>query len=361
MATVAADIGIWDVDVQSGSLHWCPRCAKIFGEPLGPGGWQERLLERVHPGDRGGLETSIANALRPTGTGIFDAEYRILKSHDEQRWLSINGKVFFENVSGRRTAIRFLGTMLDRTTQKLAEQALVEAEKLAITGRLAVSIAHEIKNPIESVSNLLYLVRHEPAAEQRAEYLSLAGAELTRLDDIVTNTLRFYRNPVEAVTVDIGDLIAMVTALFRGRIDAQQVRVQTEIAPGIVASAPQGELRQVLANLVGNALDAMPAGGRLLIRARALNSKHPKRIRLTVADTGMGMTREVQTKVFDLFYTTKKVNGTGVGLWLSHEIVKKLGSQLRVKSAIGRGTVFRFCLSGAKDSSPARVGSANAA
>ncbi len=225
---------------------------------------------------------------------------------------------------------------------------------MAVTGRLAVSIAHEIRNPLEAVANLLYITRHEPLAEKRGEYLTLAEAELARLNEIASNTLRFYRNPVGVMTADIGDVIESVLVLFRSRISSQQVRVQTEHLAGIGVQAPQGELRQVLVNLIGNALDAMPKGGRLTVRAREVVGKAGEKcVRLTVADSGIGMPPEVLSRIFDAFYTTKKTTGTGIGLWLSQEIIKKCGSKIHVKSTQGRGTVFSLYLPGLNN--PANV------
>jgi len=196
-------------------------------------------------------------------------------------------------------------------------------------------------------SNLLYMIRYEPSAEKRAEYLALAEAELAQLNAIASNTLRFYRNPIGVMTEDVADVIESVLVLFRTRISNQQVRVQTEHSARIAVQAPQGELRQVLVNLIGNALDAMPKGGRLIVRTRELVGKTGEKcVRLTVADTGVGMPPEVLSRVFEAFYTTKKTTGTGIGLWLSQEIVKKCGSKIHVKSTLGQGTVFSLYLPG---------------
>ena len=293
------------------------------------------------------MHSDIESALRPAGSGILDSEYRIVRPDEETRWIATYGRTFFELVAGQRTAIRFLGTMLDKTEQKLAQEALVQSEKLAVTGRLTVCIAHEIKNPLESLTNLLYVIRAEPSPEKRDEWLTFAGAELARLREIVSNTLHFHQRPVDAITMDVTELIESVLVLFRGRILSQQVRLQTELSSGVAAQAPQGELRQVLANLISNALDAMPTGGRLLVRARELTvNTGEKGVRLTVADTGVGMNQAVQSRAFEAFYTTKKTTGTGIGLWLSQEIIKKYGSKIQLKSVLGRGTVFSLYLSG---------------
>jgi signal transduction histidine kinase len=146
----------------------------------------------------------------------------------------------------------------------------------------------------------------------------------------------------------LSELAAMTLNLFRGRIAASEVMVENSLPRGILVSAAQGELRQVIANLVANALDAMPHGGRLILRTRQfVNHRNGKPcVRLTVADTGVGMTSEVRKRVFEAFYTTKGAAGNGLGLWLSLEIMKKCGSSMKVRSFVGRGTVFHISLDG---------------
>jgi signal transduction histidine kinase len=347
VATLAAQIGVWDLDVPSDSVVWCSRCAKMFGAGLEPGSWKERVLDRIHPEDQNQVQSAMEAALDPSGTGVLHSDYRVVLPDGEIRWIASNGKAFFEHVEGRRKPIRLVGTLLDRTKHELAHLALVQSEKLAVTGRLAVSIAHEIRNPLDSVSNLLHIIGDEPSAEKRIEYVALAKVELMRVHDIASNTLRLYRNPSGVLTVDLAAVIDSVLVLFRGRISPQQVRVQTELPTCVGVKAPEAELRQVLINLIGNALDAMPKGGRLILRARVLTGKAGNKcVRLTIADTGVGMPPGVVSRVFEAFYTTKNGSGTGIGLWLSQEIVKKCGSKMHVKSILGRGTVFSMYLPG---------------
>jgi signal transduction histidine kinase len=136
--------------------------------------------------------------------------------------------------------------------------------------------------------------------------------------------------------------------LFRGRIATSNVTVEATLPSGVLVHGPQGELRQVIANLVSNALDAMPNGGRLILRIRKFKNYRTGKpcVQLTIADTGIGMNPEVLSRVFEAFYTTKGIAGNGLGLWLSLEITKKCGSSMRVRSAVGRGTVFHLSLEG---------------
>ena len=296
---------------------------------------------------------SRAAGPRPDGDGFV----RVRLPRDPSGWrsalVSAKGKAFFEERSGRQIATHLIGTILDRTERKKAQEALVEAERLAIVGRLAASIAHEIRNPLATVSDLIYLLRGEQSDEKRSAYLEQAENELARVSEIATSTLRFYRDPIGVTSFDIADLAQSVLVLFQGRIALGGVRVEKDFPKGILVSAPQGELRQVIVNLIGNALDAMPHGGRLILRVREFVDHHANRfcVRLTVADTGSGMTPEVLKRIFEAFYTTKGESGTGLGLWLSLEIVRKCGSSMRVRSAKGRGTVFHLSLTGTPASS----------
>jgi len=221
-----------------------------------------------------------------------------------------------------------------------AQEALLRSEKLAVTGRLAASIAHEINNPLEAITNLLYLMRGDVSAEERQRLLAEAEQELARVTEITKQTLRFYREPAQPTRTDVAQVVDSVLKLYGSRIRAAKVRVNAERlgeAP-LVLSTP-GELRQVIANLTGNAIDAMRSGGLLRIRV----SVDDRQVRLTIADTGMGIPAEVLPHIFEPFVTTKGETGTGLGLWITAEILKKNGWTIRVRSSkrpSSNGTVF---------------------
>lgn len=239
----------------------------------------------------------------------------------------------------------------DVTTLKRTEAALLQNEKLAAVGRLAASIAHEINNPLESVTNLLYLVRqHEDLPEDMQEYLDLADSELRRVTQITTQTLKFYRQSTTPSAITGQELFDAVLVIYGVRVMNAKVKVEH----GCQAEAPvlcfEGEIRQVVSNLIGNAVDAMsPRGGRLLLRSR--ESTHwptgRRGITLTIADTGTGVSPQIISSIFQAFYTTKGEGGTGLGLWVSKEIVDRHQGILRVRSRHGSsqsGTVFTLFL-----------------
>lgn len=231
-----------------------------------------------------------------------------------------------------------------------ATAALLQNEKLAAVGRLAASIAHEINNPLESVTNLLYLARNSQDSAEVRDYLDTAERELRRVSVISNQTLRFYKQSTKATSVSCADLFGGVLSIYQGRLVNSRIHVEKRKRACHPVRCFEGEIRQVLNNLMGNAIDAMhPGGGRLLIRSRdARNWKTgQKGIALTVADTGQGMTPQVLKKVFEAFYTTKGIGGTGLGLWVSQEIVDRHNGTLRVRSSHkeGRsGTVFTLFL-----------------
>jgi signal transduction histidine kinase len=233
-----------------------------------------------------------------------------------------------------------------------AQVALIRSEKLAITGRLAASIAHEINNPLEGVVNLLYLMRTESSIEQLRLYLSQAEQELARVSEITKHTLRFYKEPVKPVEVDVITAVDSVLNLYQSRLAAcVRVKVTAPRSPASIHASP-GELRQVLANLVGNALDAMRFGGSLYIRV-SVDSFGPmgkKRVRLTVADTGPGIPANILSNIFEPFVTSKGETGTGLGLWVTAELAKKNKWTIKVRSRSGElrcGTVFSIVMAGA--------------
>ncbi len=238
----------------------------------------------------------------------------------------------------------------DITEQKQIHAALIQNEKLAAVGKLASSISHEINNPLESVTNLLFLARSPRSLpEEVDDFLATAERELRRVSLITSQTLRFHKQASKPSAVLVPELVQGVLTIFQGRLVNSGIEViRRERAMGPIECF-EGEIRQVMNNLVGNAIDAMPISGRLFVRSHeATNWKTGTRgIVLTVADTGPGMPRLVLRRIFDPFFTTKGIGGTGLGLWVSKEIVDRHHGQLNVRSVqrSGRtGTVFTLFL-----------------
>jgi signal transduction histidine kinase len=230
-----------------------------------------------------------------------------------------------------------------------AQDALRRSEKLAVTGRLAASIAHEINNPLEAVTNLLYLMRASENPAQAHTWLAQADQELARVAEITRQTLRFYREPSHPVDTSVAGVLRSVLVLYNSRIGAANVEIllEVEAAEATVLASP-GELRQVIANIIGNAIDAMRHGGRLRLRLSQENdpSESP-RVRLTIADTGSGIPTALLPTIFEPFVTTKGETGTGLGLWVTGEIIRRNGWEIRVRSRCTphhSGTVFSITM-----------------
>ena len=249
---------------------------------------------------------------------------------------------------GRVSGIIVIG--VDITDRKRAEKALIQAEKLAAVGRLASTIAHEINNPLESVTNLLYLAQYCESLEQMREYLQQADQELRRVSEIATQTLRFNKHAAEPRAVSCNELITSVMHIYESRIRNCKITVEKRQRAKEPAVCFDGEIRQVLSNMVSNAIDAMPpSGGRLLLRSRKATDRKTGRIGMviTIADTGSGISKEHSARIFEPFFTTKGAQGTGLGLWVCREIVERHQGKLGMRSSRNpkhHGTVFTVFL-----------------
>lgn len=247
--------------------------------------------------------------------------------------------------------VRWAGMIVqDISERKRSEDMLRKTEKLAATGRLAASIAHEVNNPLEAITNLLYLLRNFCELDEDAmRYVTMAEREGKRIAEIAQQTLRFYRQSTQPHRASMAELLDSVLDLYQPRCNTLNIEVDRQYDPEMDIYCFAGEVRQVFANLVGNAIDATTRGGRLVVRARrSHNWEFPgvSGVRFTVADTGGGMERAVRDRVFEAFFTTKEDTGTGLGLWVSHEIILKHRGVVHVRSRAGgqeerSGTVFQ--------------------
>jgi signal transduction histidine kinase len=247
-------------------------------------------------------------------------------------------------------------TIPERERQEIPERerqegALRRLEKLAAVGQEMSTIAHEINSPLESLTNLLYLIKLSDSLEEVQEYATIAQQELARVTEITLQTLRFHRNASKPVEVDLGALARSVLGLFAGRMLLKGIGTEWQIRDSPRVLCLEGEIRQVLNNLVRNALDALNPGGNLIIRVSPACDwrRHVPGVRVTVADTGEGIRSDMRGRLFELFQTTKETTGTGLGLWVSKGIVEKHGGTIRVRSrraVEGRpgGTVFAVWL-----------------
>lgn len=230
--------------------------------------------------------------------------------------------------------VQWVGVIVTEVTERMrSEEALRRSEKLAAAGRLAASIAHEINNPLESVTNLLYLLGMDQSLSPESQgYVELAQQELGRVSEITQQTLRFYRQSSLPSDTRVADVLRSVLVLHQGKLHAASIRVEREVDDAVTLFGYTGEIRQLLANLVGNAVDAMPAGGALYLRVRTGLRLGERGVWITVGDTGTGMPESVKRRIFEPFFTTKEATGTGLGLWVSTEIIGKHRGIVQVRS-----------------------------
>lgn len=223
----------------------------------------------------------------------------------------------------------------DITAQVMAEEALRRNERLAAMGKLAGIVAHEINNPLEAITNTFYLLSQHPSLDDEARhYAELADQELARIAHITRQTLSFYRESQRAVPVTISELMENVLELQQRPIQLANVELEKRYtATGSVHGFPS-ELKQVFMNLVSNAIQAMPSGGRLRISIKDAPGRNgsPASVEVFITDTGSGISPEHGQRLFEPFFTTKSVKGTGLGLWISRGIVHKHDGSLRFRS-----------------------------
>jgi len=243
------------------------------------------------------------------------------------------------------TYIASSAVLRDISTQKRAERALLQNEKLASVGRLASSIAHEINNPLESVTNLLYILDSQVPTPELKALVTSAQEELARVSQITTHTLRFHRQSSNPSNVDVSKLFESVVALYRARLRNSGIGPVIGCRTAEELYCHEGELRQIVLNLVGNAADAMKHGGSLHLRYNDSTDWRTgeRGVRITVADTGTGIDEATLARIFEPFFSTKGIGGAGLGLWVTQDLVEKNKGRMAVRSSDRsdcHGTVF---------------------
>jgi two-component system, NtrC family, sensor kinase len=234
----------------------------------------------------------------------------------------------------------------DFTERVRAEEALRISERMAATGRLAHTIAHEINNPLEALTNLIYLAEKTAVREDVREYLNMATTELLRVARITKQVLSFNRDTSKQIVIDLTDLISTALDLHAVSISKKSVDVEYDPGPPLLVEGYPGELRQVLVNLIGNALEAIGDRGKITVRVKSVSVPHGKSAQITIHDTGPGIPGAIRQRVFEPFFTTKELKGSGLGLWLARGMIVKHHGSLTFKSRTGEfhGTTFRIVL-----------------
>ncbi|MGC1295034.1 MAG: ATP-binding protein [Alloacidobacterium sp.] len=300
--------------------------AEAIGKPL------QQVFHIIHELTREDAENPVEK-VRRMNTVIGLANHTALVSRNGTEYVIDDSAAPIRDKDGSMIGIVLV--FRDVTDQRRTEAALIATEKLAVAGRLAASIAHEIHNPLDSVANLHYLLARENDLDKRTEYLEMAQQELKRTMQISRTLLNLYREPIAPVDVDLKELLEGVLLLLQRRLDNQGIRVRQDFGGSFVVEVFPAELRQVFANVIANAVDAAGPEGRILIRMRGLPAEEFRGagVVIQILDSGPGITDQASQKLFQPFFTTKGEQGTGLGLWVSSGIVQKHGGTIRIENS----------------------------
>jgi signal transduction histidine kinase len=324
----------WTFNAATRRIQWAEGGAEIFGRSFDDPSMSGLPIELVMEEDRASVEASFAHAF---GTGTpFQLQFRNRWPNAEIHWLESRG-----TPSPTENGI-WRGVTIDITDRKNAEIALLRSEKLAAIGRLSATIAHEMNNPLEAVTNLLYLSSSDATLDpQTKSYLARAEEELGRLASIARHTLTFARPRSPSGPVNTAPIVDSVLAMFQPRCNSRGGEIHLPHNPDLTVLVLADDLRQVLTNLVSNACDALPATAGLVEV-----DVFPKGALAVfeVRDNGVGIAAENLARIFDPFFTTKDDVGTGIGLWITRDLVEKNGGHVSVHSddlPAGFRTMFR--------------------
>jgi PAS domain S-box-containing protein len=341
----AADLGVWDRDIVADRHNWSPKLMQIFGLPPDTTINYKRFLSLIHPDDRERIDSAIRASIE--NGADYNVEMQIVWSDGSVHWISSQGKTYF-NESGK--PIRMSGVTQDITQRKLAEGALIRSEKLASVGRMAAAIAHEINNPLAAITNLLFLAKITAGMPDSAQhYVETAEAELKRVAHITRQSLGFYRESNAPAQTHVEEVLDSAIDLLRSKAKAKHAHIEKQWRVNTPITAVAGELRQVFSNLLSNSLDAIENKGTIKFRVShsPLTKDGQRRIRVTIADDGKGIGQGSLSHIFEPFFTTKGTVGTGLGLWVSRQIIEKHSGSIQVHSnccGARHGTTFSILL-----------------
>ena len=344
----AAQLGTWTWDRATDILDLDERAARLFHAEAHVPITRTELRKRVVAIEDQAHTSERLQQFLEAG-GLYSAEYRVESPDGIQTWLSASGNATFAPNS--TDIIGMVGTVQDITARKTQETALRQSEKLAATGRLAATIAHEINNPLEAVTNLIYLSRTDPdVPEPVQQLLETADAELARVAQIAQQTLGFYRDTTRPIEIKLNDLLHSVVDLFERKMISRKITCTLDLEPDLCINGLQGEIRQVFSNLIVNAIDAFtyaptPKPGRIHIRGHHLRGRRDA-VSILICDEGAGISAAARQRIFSPFFTTKLSVGTGLGLWVTRGFVEKQGGSINFRSHTepSSGTIFRVYL-----------------
>lgn len=346
IALRASGMGLWVWELEKDIVHRSDEVYRMVGcEPGAFGTEPDEWLKFVHPEDIPALVEASTKALAE-GTD-YHMQYRVCWPDGSQRWIDSLAKCQRDS-EGK--LLRIVGVMADVTKRRHADEALLRAEKLAVAGKLAASVAHEINNPLEAVANLLYLITIADNAEQARVQASDALDELMRISLMTQSTLKFHRESGAPRETLLSEVMDSVLTMFHGKLENMAITVTMDASDEQPITCMANETQQVFANLIGNAIEAMTGRGSIRVRIHPSNdwrNRGTRGMRVTICDTGEGISRAALGRIFEPFYTTKPETGTGLGLWVVAQLVERHKGSVHVWSsqrAGASGTAFSVFL-----------------
>ena len=334
--------GVWLLDEDFKTTFVNQRMAEMLG--FTPEEMSGRdLLEFCFPEDIPVKQMAMERRRKGVREVFYD---RCRKKDGSEIWVLIST---CPDVSSGGEFCGVMAMLSDVTLLRKSEEAMRRNDKLITAGRLAAAISHEVNNPLEAVVNLLYLLKSEPLTDQARHYVELASREIHRVSAISKRSLGFFRDATAWTNMALADLLDDTLSFYEHEFLIRGIEVIRDYRSQSVVHGSRGEIQQVFANLISNALDAMARDGRLTVRVIDVpNPQHPG-VEIAVEDTGSGIDNDNLNRIFEPFFTTKQTTGTGLGLWVAKEIIEKHGGSIAVDSHRGgagleRGTKFSIFL-----------------
>jgi PAS domain S-box-containing protein len=336
----SSDDVILSKDLNGIIVTWNEAATRVFGYTAGE--MIGTSILRLIPEELHADEEMILSSIR---AGRRMQHFETVRKAKDGRLIDVSISISpLRDASGK--VIGASKILRDISDRRRMEQSLLQAEKIAATGRMAATIAHEINNPLEAVMNLLYLLRPKIADREGQAYLASAESELNRVSHIAKQTLGYYREIGAAVAVRLASIAEQAVAIYEPRCMAAGIRIEREFSSERKVVLRRGEMMQVISNLITNAIYAMPDGGQLSISV--VDTAVPADgVELVVADTGIGIAPEVLPKVFEAFFTMRPAVGTGIGLFVAKQFVEGHGGRIEMTSRTEgekRGTAVRVFL-----------------
>lgn len=323
----SSDDAIVSKDLDGRIVSWNQAASRIFGYSQEEVVGQSILL--LIPEELHSEEKTIIEKIR-AGERIDHFETVRLKKNGERFDVSLTISPVRDKMG---TIVGASKILRDISARKQIEASLIQAEKIAATGRMAATIAHEVNNPLEAVMNLIYLAQSNAEnSDEVRTFLRAAESEIIRVSHIAKQTLGFYRENASATSLSLSELAADAIRIYEPKCSDAGITVTGDLTSVRHVVVRKGEIMQVISNLIANAIYAMPTGGALLISVKDIDEPTAG-VLLTIEDTGVGISAELLPRIFEAFFTTRTSIGTGIGLFIAKQFIESHDGKIAVKSS----------------------------